>query len=68
MEVHTLNANRNPENLPLVLSVPELASVLHIGRNAAYDLVNSGQIRCVRIGKSIRIPQSALLDYLEQTN
>ena len=63
-----MNANRNPENLPLVLSVPELASVLHIGRNAAYDLVNSGQIRCVRIGKSIRIPQSALLDYLEQTN
>jgi excisionase family DNA binding protein len=55
-------------NLPLVLSVPELASVLHIGRNAAYDLVNSGQIRCVRIGKNIRIPQSALLDYLEQTN
>jgi excisionase family DNA binding protein len=63
-----MNANRNPENLPLVLSVPELASVLHIGRNAAYDLVNSGQIRCVRIGKNIRIPQSALLDYLEQTN
>ena len=55
-------------NLPLVLSVPELAAVLHIGRNAAYDLVNSGQIRCVRIGKNIRIPQSALLDYLEQTN
>ena len=63
-----MNANRNPENLPLVLSVPELASVLHIGRNAAYDLVNSGQIRCVRIGKNIRIPQSALLEYLEQTN
>ena len=63
-----MNANRNPENLPLVLSVPELASVLHIGRNAAYDLVNSGQIRCVRIGKNIRIHQSALMDYLEQTN
>lgn len=55
-------------NLPLVLSVPELASVLHIGRNAAYDLVNSGQIRCVRIGKNIRIPQSALMDYLSNAN
>jgi excisionase family DNA binding protein len=63
-----MNANRNPENLPLVLSVPELASVLHIGRNAAYDLVNSGQIRCVRIGKNIRIPQSALMDYLNNAN
>lgn len=55
-------------NLPLVLSVPELAAVLHIGRNAAYDLVNSGQIRCVRIGKNIRIPQSALMDYLNNAN
>lgn len=55
-------------NLPLVLSVPELASVLHISRNAAYDLVNSGQIRCVRIGKNIRIPQSALMDYLNNAN
>lgn len=54
-------------DLPLVLSVPELAAALHIGRNAAYELVKSGQIRCIRIGKSIRIPQSALLDYLNQT-
>ncbi len=55
-------------NLPLVLSVPELASVLHIGRNAAYELVNSGKIRCIRIGKNIRIPQSALMDYLNHTD
>ena len=62
-----MSANRIPDNLPLVLSVPELASVLHIGRNAAYELVNSGTIRSIRIGKNIRIPQSALLDYLNRT-
>lgn len=62
-----MNANRIPDNLPLVLSVPELAAVLHIGRNAAYDLVNTGKIRSIRIGKNIRIPQSALLDYLNNT-
>lgn len=55
------------EPLPLVLSVPELAKVLHIGRNSAYNLVNSGQIRIVRIGKNIRIPQSALLEYLNRS-
>lgn len=59
---------QNYSNLPLVLSVPELASVLHIGRNAAYDLVNTGKIRSIRIGKNIRIPQSALLDYLNSAN
>lgn len=54
------------EELPLVLSVPQLAEILHIGRNAAYDLVNSGEIRCIHIGRSIRIPKSALLEYLNR--
>lgn len=51
-------------NLPLVMTVPEMAEILHIGRNAAYDLVKSGAIRSIRIGRNIRIPQSALLEYL----
>ena len=59
---------QNFNTLPLVLSVPELAAVLHIGRNAAYELVNTGKIRSIRIGKNIRIPQSALLDYLNSAN
>ena len=54
------------ENLPVVLSVQQLAEVLQIGRNSAYDLVKSGQIRSIRIGRTIRIPQSALFDYLNQ--
>lgn len=53
-------------DLPVVLSVPQLAEVLQIGRNSAYDLVKSGQIRSIRIGRTIRIPQSALFDYLNQ--
>lgn len=55
-----------PETRLLVLSVPELAAALQIGRNAAYKLVKSGKIRCIRLGRNIRIPQSALLDYLNQ--
>ena len=41
MEVTIMNVNPVPENLPLVLSVLELASILHIGRNTAYGLVNT---------------------------
>ena len=39
------NEANTADNLPLVLSVPELAAILHIGRNTAYALVASGQIR-----------------------
>lgn len=54
------------DNLPVVLSVQQLAAVLQIGRNSAYELVKSGQIRSIRIGRTIRIPQTALFDYLNQ--
>ena len=56
------------ENLPVVLSVQQLAEVLQIGRNSAYDLVKSGQIRSIRIGRTIRIPQAALLEYLGKSH
>lgn len=53
-------------DVPLVLSVPELAAILGIGRNAAYALVKSGTIRSIRIGKTIKIPGTALLEYLDR--
>lgn len=51
-------------DLPLALSVPQVAELLSIGRNTAYELVRSRQIRSVRIGRSIRVPRSALDEYL----
>ncbi len=46
------------------LTVQQLADTLQIGRNAAYKLVHSDQLRCITIGRSIRVPRSALTDYL----
>ena len=34
--------------LPIVLSVEQVAKVLGIGKNTAYELVRSGRIRSVR--------------------
>lgn len=51
--------------LPLVMKVEDLMPILHIGRNTAYELVRSGQIRCLRIGgKTILIPRDAVLDFI----
>ena len=53
-----------PSEIPAILTVPQLAEFLGIGRNAAYDLVNSNKIKVIRIGKNIRIPRHAVLEYL----
>ena len=57
----------NIEQLPLVLRIDELMPELKIGRNAAYALVRSGQIKALRIGNSYRIPRSELLRFLGES-
>ena len=54
------------DQLPLILSVDELAKILGIGRNTAYDLIRCGRIRSVRIGYKIRIPKDSLLEFLQE--
>ena len=49
---------------PDILSVDDLRSALKIGRSKAYQLVSSGEIRSIKVGKAIRIPKKALLDYV----
>ena len=58
----------NEKDLRLTYKVEELAPILGIGRNSAYELVRSGQIRSVRIGRTYRIPREALEDYLRKAS
>lgn len=50
-----------------VLTVSELAKELRVCTNTAYALVRSGQIRHVKIGRTYRIPRSAVDEYLNET-
>jgi excisionase family DNA binding protein len=52
------------ENLPDVLNVRELAGALKIGRNNAYELVRSGKIKSVAIGRQIRVTKAAVIEFL----
>lgn len=47
-----------------VLTVPEAAAVLRIGRAAAYQGVREGTIPSLRLGRSIRVPRAKLLELL----
>ena len=55
---------RSFDELPLTLRVEDLMPILDIGRNTAYELVRSKQIYSVKIGRQLRIPKQALIDYL----
>jgi excisionase family DNA binding protein len=50
-----------------VVTVNELAAMLKIGRNTAYELVRSGTFQSVRVGRGIRISKQAVTDYITQS-
>lgn len=52
------------DRLPLVLSVSQVAQILSLGRDTTYDLVRSGHIRSVRVGRQYRVPKAAVMEYL----
>jgi excisionase family DNA binding protein len=49
---------------PEVLTAREAAAILRVGRNQLYQAVARGELRNIRIGRTIRIPRKALLDLL----
>ena len=54
------------DDLPLMLSVPEVASALGISRAGAYDLVRSDGFPVIRIGKRVVIPKENLVEWINK--
>ncbi len=48
------------DELPLFLTVSQVAAILGIGRNTTYNMVRCGRLRSVRLGRQIRVPKAAL--------
>jgi excisionase family DNA binding protein len=50
---------------PLLLRVPDAAARLGIGRSKFYELLHDKEIATVRIGRAVRVPVAALVDWVE---
>ncbi len=50
---------------PLLLRIPEVARMLSLSRSRVYEMTQTGEMPHVRMGKSVRVPHSALLRYIE---
>ena len=51
---------------PDVLSVKQLCEILDIGKNTAYRLLQSGEIKSIKIGKVYKIPKKEVRKYLSR--
>ena len=48
----------------LRLPIREVASVMRVSKMTVYRLVHSGELPAIRVGRSFRVPEQAVHDYL----
>ena len=49
---------------PLLLRADEVGKVLGLGRSKVYELMNGGALPVVRVGRAVRVPASALEEWV----
>ena len=46
------------------LTVAEVAAIMRVSKMTVYRLVHSGELTSVRVGRSFRVPEQAVHEYL----
>ena len=49
---------------PDIVNIAQLQTMLGISRHLAYDLINSGYIKGLKIGNAFRIPKANVIEYV----
>ena len=57
---------KEPMPQRLLLRIPEVMTMLGLGRTKIYELIGSGDLPVIRVGKAVRIPVTALEKWVEQ--
>jgi len=52
------------EELPIVLTVQQVQNVLAISKTTAYELIHTGAIASVKIGRTFRVTRAAFAAFL----
>lgn len=63
-----LNIENSFREYPDIVSIPQLTDMLQIGKNTAYELVASNEIKSIRIGRIYKIPKQNVIDYLNRAS
>lgn len=48
-------------------TVAEVAQIMRVSKMTVYRLVHSGEMPAIRVGRSFRVPESAVTDYLRDS-
>ena len=58
---------QRPLNEVKFLTVAEVATIMRVSKMTVYRLVHSGDLSAIRVGRSFRVPEQAVDDYLRDS-
>jgi excisionase family DNA binding protein len=50
---------------PKFFTVAEVAAIMRVSKMTVYRLVHAGDMPAIRVGRSYRVPESAVTDFLK---
>lgn len=53
------------KEFPDVITVDDLQKMLGIGRNSAYEILKSGVIKTIKVGKKYIIPKQSVINFIK---
>jgi len=59
--------NERPLSEVRFLTVAEVATVMRVSKMTVYRLVHGGELPAIRVGRSFRVPEQAVHDYLRDS-
>ncbi|MEV5412436.1 helix-turn-helix domain-containing protein [Thermopolyspora sp. NPDC052614] len=59
-----MGAGERPLSEVKFLTVAEVATVMRVSKMTVYRLVHSGELPAIRVGRSFRVPEQAVHEYL----
>jgi excisionase family DNA binding protein len=60
------NSRPAPEGFDNMLSVTEVAALLSVSKMTIYRLINEGEVPAIRVGRSLRVPERAIREYMQE--
>jgi excisionase family DNA binding protein len=61
-----MSSGERPLSEVRFLTVGEVAGVMRVSKMTVYRLVHSGELPAIRVGRSFRVPEQAVHDYLRE--
>ena len=57
---------KSATDLPLLLRAEEAAKLLSLGRSTVFQMLATGELPAVRVGRAVRVPRAALEQWVRE--